>query len=143
MPPSTADQALSAAFDVGTQSIKTTGAGGTPPTRTPLRASGTADLSAAALALTSAFAKKILVKAVTIKADAVMTQTATVTLDSKTGASYDVILDSQDMVAATDYVWIPDGDLFLDAGDEILVECTAAGAPAVNVYAEILAEEVS
>lgn len=91
----------------------------------------------------TAFAQKHKVKAVILHASAAITQTVTVMVDSKTGATYDTVLDKQALVANTDYVWIPDGDLLLDSGDELLVTCTNTGTPAITVYAEVLAEAVA
>ncbi len=47
----------------------------------------------------------------------------TVTLDALDGAAYDTVLMAIDpsLVAATDIVYIPDGDLFVEAGDQILL----------------------
>ncbi|NIL98655.1 MAG: hypothetical protein GTO62_16415, partial [Planctomycetales bacterium] len=74
---------------------------------------------------------------------AAITQTVKVTLDSKTGTNYDTILASAALVGNTDFAWVPDGELLLDSGDELLVTCTNTGTPAITVYAEVLAEAVN
>lgn len=144
--PKTGDQVLLDSHDEAADCLRVksvSGGTGTIPTATPLRKSGTQDLSAGPLSMTTSFAQKHKVKAVILHAGAAITQTVKVTLDSKTGANYDTLLDSAALVANTDYVWIPDGELLLDSGDELLVTCTNAGAPAITVYAEVLTEAVA
>lgn len=48
----------------------------------------------------------------------------TITLDANAGAAYDTLLASRSMVGVTDYVYQPDHDLDLVAGDAIDVAYT-------------------
>lgn len=43
----------------------------------------------------------------------------TVTLDAQGGADYDTLLKTASMVGVTDWVWEPDQDLILMAGDAV------------------------
>ena len=50
----------------------------------------------------------------------------TITLDSKVGAAYDVLLYSVDLAAGniSDVVWLPDWEITLEPGDAITVSFT-------------------
>ena len=43
----------------------------------------------------------------------------TVTLDAKEGSEYDTLLQTASMVGITDWLWQPDQDLILVAGDQV------------------------
>ena len=43
----------------------------------------------------------------------------TITLNAIAGAAYDTLLDTQAMAGLTDYLWQPDDDLVLVAGDAV------------------------
>jgi hypothetical protein len=80
---------------------------------------------AAAIAATTASTKRFRLICVTCHLDAGPTTSEfiTVTLDALDGTAYDTVLKSVDLslVAATDFVYIPDGDTIYEAGDEIVV----------------------
>lgn len=43
----------------------------------------------------------------------------TVTLNNNLGAAYDLLLNTQSMIAVTDYLWQPDYDVWLLPGDSL------------------------
>lgn len=89
------------------------------------------DLSAAALSYTTDYGRKFKLEAVYVKASVAITETVTITLDSALGAAYDIILQTYDLVAETSFMWRPQGEMNLQAGDEIKVQCTAANITGV------------
>lgn len=93
--------------------------------------SASQDLSSAALSYTTAIGRRFKLESVYLKASVSITETVTITLDSALGANYDVVLNTYDMVAETSFVWRPQGELNLQAGDEIKVQCTAANTTGV------------
>ena len=98
-------------------------------------------LGTGALAYTTNFAAKTKVKAIMFHAASAITQTVTFTLDSKTNATYDTILASEDLVAESNYTYFP-GDLVLESGDELLISCTNTAMPAITVYVTVLGETI-
>ena len=55
-----------------------------------------------------------------------VTETITITLDSAKGAVYDTIKRKRSLVAESNYVYRPQGNVILQSGDKIRVQCTAA-----------------
>ncbi len=98
-------------------------------------------LGTGALAYTTNFAAKTKVKAIMFHAASAITQTVTFTLDSKTNATYDTVLASEDLVAESNYTYFP-GDLVLESGDELLISCTNSGTPAITVYVTVLGSTI-
>ena len=101
------------------------------------------DLSAAPLAYTTNFAADTEVLQVLVHAASAITQTIKVTFDSTTGATYDTVLDSTDVTAATDYYWTPDSKFVIASGDEILVSCTDTASPAITVYVTVIGKTIN
>ena len=101
--------------------------------RPSLKADRTAsqDLSSGALSYTTSFGRRFKLESVYLKATAAITETITITLDSALGSAYDVVLQTYDMVAETDYIWRPQGEMNLQAGDEIKIQCTNANTTGV------------
>lgn len=77
---------------------------------------------------TTASTKRFRLICVTCHLDAAPTTSEdfVVTLDALDGAAYDTVLMSVDpsLVSATDVVYIPDGDLIVEAGDQIAIAYT-------------------
>ena len=84
------------------------------------------DLTAGALSYTSDYSRRGKIESVSVKATVNITETITVTLKSKNGSAYDIVLAEFDMLAERDFMFRPQGELNLQDGDEILVECTQA-----------------
>ena len=89
------------------------------------------DLSAAALSYTTDYGRRFKLESVYVKASVAITETITITLDSALGADYDIVLQTYDMVAERDFLWRPQGEMNLQLGDEIKVQCTAANITGV------------
>ena len=99
-------------------------------------------LGTGALSYTTNFSEKIKVKQILFHSASAITQTVTFTLDSKTNATYDTVLAAEDLVAESNYSYLP-VDLILEDGDELKIQCTNTGTPAITVYATVLAETIS
>jgi len=110
-----------------------------PETTTITSEYTTADLTSAALDYTTAFGAKTRVIAVNMHADASITETMTIKLNSSVGANYDTTIVSESLVSEANVVWIPDGDFLLDASDELDVDITNANTTG-NVYVEVIGE---
>lgn len=137
MPTKTADQVLNDVHDDPANALRVVSSGGTPATVTVLRSSTT---GSGAVAIASAFASKMKIRSISGHASAAVVEALTIGLDSLTGAAYDTNL--QEVAAGwTDFLWLPDGDLLLEAGDEIAIACANSGAATYGI--EIIAEEVS
>ena len=78
---------------------------------------------------------------VTVVYSTSVTEAVTVTLNSGAGANWDTLLQTIVLTAATDGVWIPDGDLFITDDDVLVVTAPAAGGSdtaAIAIYTESL-----
>ena len=71
-----------------------------------------------------------------------VSETITITMDSKNGANYDTVLQEVVLVNETDYVFRPQGRSEFDSGDEIKVQCTNVGL-AGTVRGAVKTSEVS
>ena len=84
------------------------------------------DLSAGALSYTSAINRKFKLEEVVLHASVAITETVTITRDSKHGANYDQVLAKRSMVAEQDFIFRPSGECNFQVGDEIKIQCTNA-----------------
>ena len=84
------------------------------------------DLSLGALSYTTVFTRKRKLEQIILHASQAITETVTITLDSVNGSDYDTVLQSVALVAETDFVYRPQGELNLIDGDKIKVQCTNA-----------------
>ena len=122
----------------------------------PIIYSGSQSLAAAALSLTTdvtalgrtcsahfvqtvANTRRLL--AVTLRAASAISQTVTVTLNSRKGSAYNVLLASSTLSSATDFAYIPDEEVLLGPGDNVTLACTATDTPSIIVYGQILTRE--
>jgi hypothetical protein len=92
-----------------------------------LRKEATQDLSAGALAFTYEFVRDGQLDAIMVNFSAACSQVFTVTFDSLTGANYDVIVKSDTLSSAVDYVYQPTRPLWFRKGDKIVVGITSGG----------------
>ncbi|RLC88223.1 MAG: hypothetical protein DRJ03_03500 [Chloroflexi bacterium] len=102
-----------------------------------LRKKATADLTSAALAQTFEFQYDVELVAVLLHASEAITETVSVTFDSKDGANYDTLLDSTDLTAETDYVFRPTEPQVFQKGDKVSAACTNANTTG-SVYLTVL-----
>lgn len=100
------------------------------------------NLASAPLSYTTDYGRRFQLISISIHASVAITETITITLDSVNGANYDVVLDSQNLIAEQSYVFYPNKDLILQLGDEIKVQCTNANTTG-TVYAIIKASEIT
>ena len=99
------------------------------------------DLSSAALSYTTSFGRKFKLEQITIHASVAITETITVTFISASGANYNVVLTSRDLVGEQDFIFRPQGECNFQAGDEVKVQCTNANTTGI-VYATIKTSEM-
>jgi len=109
---------------------------------TLVRKESSQDLSAGALSYTTNFSAKTRIKQIFLHASVAISETVKVTFDSKTSANYDTVIASRDLTSAQDYVYIPDGDLVLENGDELVISCTNANTTG-TVYVTVIGETLS
>jgi hypothetical protein len=102
--------------------------------RTPITTSQ--DLSAAALNFTTQINRRFKLESISIRFSVAVTETITITRDSKQGANYDTILASADMINNQHYVFRPQGEENEFSGDEIKIQCTNANGVGV-CYVEV------
>lgn len=100
------------------------------------------DLSSAALSYTTDYARRARIESISLHASVAITETVTITLVSVNGANYDVVLVKRNLVSEQDLVFRPSGDLNLQAGDKIKVQCTKANSTG-TVYVTIKASELT
>jgi len=99
------------------------------------------DLSAGALSYTTAIGRAFKLDQISIKASVNITEDITVTLDSKNGANYDVVLKAATLSAEQYFVWKPDFEANFQSGDEVKVQCTNANTTG-TVYLTIKTSEI-
>lgn len=75
---------------------------------------------------TTSFARRWKLERVLIKATQNISETITITLDSKQGSAFDTILASQTLDNENDFVYNACGENNYLEGDEIKIECTNA-----------------
>ncbi len=78
-------------------------------------------------------------KLVTVKYSGAVTQNVTITLNAGAGASWDTLLQTIALVAATDGTWTPDDPIYILQDDVIDVLAPAGGGAltsAVSIYTE-------
>lgn len=92
-----------------------------------LRKEATQDLAAGALAYSYEFTRDGVLDEVRINFSASCSQTVTITFDSVTGANYDVILKTDILSSAVDYVYQPTRPLWFQKGDKINIGITTGG----------------
>lgn len=106
-----------------------------------IRKTGTADLSSVALALSTTHPGRAKLLQVLLRASVAISETVTVTFDSKDGSTYDVVLDTSILSSASSYVFRPTGECVMEAGDVTKVECTKANNTGI-VYVTILLQDL-
>lgn len=81
--------------------------------------SGSQDLSAGALSVTTTFSRKFKLEGIYIHFSVAVTETITITLDALAGTAYDTRLRRRSLSSEQDFVYKPEGELNLQDGDEI------------------------
>lgn len=112
------------------------------PAMTLIRKESSQALGTGALSYTTNFSEKTRVKQILFHAASAITQSVTFTVDSKTGANYDVVIAAESLVAEQDYAYTG-SELVLEDGDELKITCTNSGTPAITVYVTVLGETIS
>lgn len=108
--------------------------------------SGTADLTSAALSLSTSgkLQPKSYYKlcSVEVHASENITETLTVTRDSNLGANYDTELKANSISAENDSTYVPDGEVIVCPGDNIVAAVTNANTTG-SVYATMILREIT
>lgn len=116
---------------------------GLSPVGTPLTATASQDLSAGALALTTTFANNFEPRFVAIAFSGALPgpQTVTITFNSNTGAAFDTVIEEATVGAgATSYFFSFPAETVFVAGDEVQLDVTNTGTPAITANATIRGE---
>jgi hypothetical protein len=100
------------------------------------------DLSAGALSYTTSIGRKFKLCEVIIHASVAITETITITRDSKNGANYDHVLSSRDLEDEQDLVFRPQGFCGFNEGDEVRVQVTNANLTG-SVFIVIKSQEMN
>lgn len=98
------------------------------------------DLSLAALSYTTSISRKFRLLEVTLRASVPITETITLTKDSKQGSNYDVVLRTVSLSSGQNFVYRPEVSEAFQSGDELKVQCTSAGGVG-TVYVVIKVSE--
>ena len=97
------------------------------------------DLSSAALSYTTDYSKGFTDLEILIKFSVAVTETITITLDSKNGASYDTVLRSKSLYAENNFVYKT--SMHFIKGDQIKIQCTNANGTG-TAYAIVKSKEI-
>lgn len=100
------------------------------------------DLSAGALSYTTTYSKGFKLNLILIKFSVPVTETVTLTLDSKEGTAYDTVLRSKGLVSESSFVYKPEGEAVFAKGDQVKIQCTDANGTG-TARAIIKSQEVS
>lgn len=100
------------------------------------------DLTSGALSYTTSIGRNFKIESISFHASVAITETITITKDSKSGSNYDVVLRKKSLSSEQDFIYVPDEGVnnFL-AGDEIKVQCTNANTTG-TIYVEIRLSEM-
>ena len=99
------------------------------------------DLSLAVLDYTTTLTRRFRIQRIIFHASVAITETITITLDSRKGANYDAGLRKKSLSAEQDFIYIPDGENDYYAGDNIKIYCTNANLTG-TLYANFKLQEV-
>jgi len=84
------------------------------------------NLALAVMSYTTSIGRRFKLEQVIFHSDVPITETITLTLDSKNGAAYDTTLRVKSLSNESNYVFVPEGQNNFYAGDEIKIDCTNA-----------------
>jgi hypothetical protein len=93
------------------------------------------DLSTGALAYSYEFTRDGVVDEIRINFTAACSQTITITFDSATHANYDVVLKTEVLSSASDFIYKPTRPDFFQKGDKLVVGITSGGTAVANMTA--------
>jgi len=97
------------------------------------------DLSDAALSYTTTYKRGFTNLEVFIKFSVAVTETITITLDSKNGANYDTVLKTKSLYDENSFIYETSKHFF--KGDQIKIQCTNANGAGI-AYVIIKAKEI-
>ena len=107
-----------------------------------LDATASQDLTSGALSFTTSWTKPVRIQEIILHASVAITEDVTITRDSVNGANYDAIIRKRSLSSEQDFVFRPDGELDLQGGDNLKVQCTNANTTGI-VYLTIKARELN
>jgi len=97
------------------------------------------NLNSAALLYTTTYSKGFTDLEVFIKFSVAVTETITITLDSKGGETYDTVLRTKSLYTENNFVFKTDMHFF--AGDNIKIQCTKANSTGI-AYVTVKAKQL-
>jgi hypothetical protein len=99
------------------------------------------DLSLGALSYTTSIGRRFKLEQIIFRGSVAITETITITLDSKGGANYDTIIRVKSLSNEQNFIFVPDGEVNFQSGDEIKIQCTNANLTGV-LYCTIKCSEI-
>lgn len=100
------------------------------------------NLASAALSYTTSISRNFRLDEVTIKFSTPITETVTLTRDSRDGSNYDVVLVSESLTSESSFVFRPHGECNFYDGDELKVQVTNNTTTGV-AYGQVRASEIN
>jgi hypothetical protein len=91
----------------------------------------TQNLASAPLAVTFTYGKRFKLDEILVNFSQAVTETVTITMISKNGVNYNVVLDTIPTNGSSSCVFRPQGEANFQAGDSIEVQCTNANGVGV------------
>ena len=99
------------------------------------------NLAGGVMNFTTSIGRRFKLEQIIFRASIPISETITITLDSRNGASYDTILRVKSLSAEQNYVFVPEGQNNFYAGDELNIT-TAGGAVLGTLFCTIKCSEV-
>lgn len=77
---------------------------------------------------------------VTVKYSGAASVTVTTTLNSGVGSAFDTLLDSEPLVTATDYLFVPDEEVLIADDDaiDVLAPAVVGETSSITIYTQVL-----
>lgn len=104
-------------------------------------ATASQDLSSGSLSFTTSFGRRFKLEQVLVKFSQAVTETITITLDSKNGTTYDTVLRARSLSSETNFDFTPEGQKNFQEGDEIKITITNANLVGI-AYVTVKASEI-
>lgn len=79
---------------------------------------------------------------IALRAASSISQVVNVNIIPVEGANYTILLDTATLSSATNYSYLPTGNIILRRGDTIQLTCANSGDPSVTVYSTIELERI-
>lgn len=89
------------------------------------------DLSAGPLLVTTDFRSAVRIESLLFHVSEAITENWTITIDRADGSTYDTVIRTGSFYNSTDATFMPDGEFYLNDGDQLKIECTNANVTGI------------